>query len=91
MKVVARGAGTSLAGGALPMADAIVIGVSKMIDILDVDYDNRTITTAARRHQSWCYGYRKSGQILLRARSFIPACLHYCWQYRHEFWRRPIV
>jgi len=44
VKVVARGAGTSLAGGALPMADAIVIGVSKMIDILDVDYDNRTIT-----------------------------------------------
>lgn len=44
VKVVARGAGTSLAGGALPMADAIVIGVSKMIDILVVDYDNRTIT-----------------------------------------------
>ena len=44
VKVVARGAGTSLAGGALPMKDAIVVGVSKMTDILDVDYDNRTIT-----------------------------------------------
>ena len=44
VKVVARGAGTSLAGGALPLKDAIVIGVSKMTKILDVDYDNRTIT-----------------------------------------------
>lgn len=44
VKVVARGAGTSLAGGALPMKDAIVVGVSKMTRILDVDYDNRTIT-----------------------------------------------
>ena len=44
VKVVARGAGTSLAGGALPLQDAIVVGVSKMTDILDVDYENRTIT-----------------------------------------------
>ena len=44
VKVVARGAGTSLAGGALPLRDAIVVGVSKMTKILDVDYDNRTIT-----------------------------------------------
>ena len=44
VKVVARGAGTSLSGGALPLKDAIVVGVSKMSKILDVDYDNRTIT-----------------------------------------------
>lgn len=44
VKVVARGAGTSLAGGALPLQDAIVIGVSKMTKILDVDTANRTIT-----------------------------------------------
>ncbi len=44
VKVVARGAGTSLAGGALPLKDAIVLGVSKMTQILEVDYDNRTIT-----------------------------------------------
>lgn len=44
VKVVARGAGTSLAGGALPLRDAIVVGVSKMTDILEVDTDNRTIT-----------------------------------------------
>lgn len=44
VKVVARGAGTSLAGGALPLRDAIVVGVSKMTKILEVDTDNRTIT-----------------------------------------------
>jgi glycolate oxidase len=42
IKVIARGAGTSLAGGALPAADSVVITVSKMIKVLDVDYSNRT-------------------------------------------------
>ncbi|MCT4656836.1 MAG: FAD-binding protein [Cohaesibacter sp.] len=42
VKVVPRGAGTSLAGGALPVEDGIVLGVSKMSQILDVDYVNRT-------------------------------------------------
>ena len=44
LKVVARGAGTSLCGGALPAEDAIVIGVSKMNKVLDVDFENRTAT-----------------------------------------------
>ena len=39
--VVPRGAGTSLAGGAIPQEDAIVIGVSKMSKILEIDYANR--------------------------------------------------
>jgi glycolate oxidase len=42
VKVVPRGAGTSLAGGALPVEDGIVLGVSKMNQILDIDYPNRT-------------------------------------------------
>jgi len=42
IKVVARGAGTSLCGGALPAEDAIVVGVSKMNRILEIDYPNRT-------------------------------------------------
>ena len=41
VKVVARGAGTSLSGGALPAEDAIVIGISRMTRILDIDYMNR--------------------------------------------------
>ena len=41
VKVVARGAGTSLAGGAIPQEDAIVLGVAKMNRVLDVDFQNR--------------------------------------------------
>ena len=42
IKVVARGAGTSLSGGALPAEDALVITVSRMNNLLDVDTMNRT-------------------------------------------------
>jgi glycolate dehydrogenase FAD-linked subunit len=44
IKVVARGAGTSLCGGALPAEDAVVVGVSRMNKALKVDYVNRTAT-----------------------------------------------
>ena len=47
VKVVPRGAGTSLAGGAIPQEDAIVIGVSKMNRILAVDYPNRAMRVQA--------------------------------------------
>ncbi|WP_426440505.1 FAD-linked oxidase C-terminal domain-containing protein [Bradyrhizobium genosp. P] len=42
VKVVARGAGTSLSGGAIPQEDAIVVGLSKMNAVLSVNYANRT-------------------------------------------------
>ncbi|MCB5175489.1 MULTISPECIES: FAD-linked oxidase C-terminal domain-containing protein [Microvirga] len=42
VKVVPRGAGTSLCGGAIPQEDAIVLGVSKMNRVLDIDFENRT-------------------------------------------------
>lgn len=38
--IVPRGAGTSLSGGALPRADGILIGLSRMKRILDIDYEN---------------------------------------------------
>ncbi|MCC2096757.1 MAG: FAD-binding protein [Hyphomicrobiales bacterium] len=41
VKIIPRGAGTSLSGGAIPQEDAIVLGVSRMNAILDVDYDSR--------------------------------------------------
>jgi glycolate oxidase len=41
VKVVPRGAGTSLSGGALPVADGIVLGMAKFNRILAIDYDNR--------------------------------------------------
>jgi glycolate oxidase len=42
VKVIPRGAGTSLSGGALPAEDAVVICVSKMNRVLEIDYANRT-------------------------------------------------
>ena len=44
VKVVPRGAGTSLCGGATPTADSIVIGTSRMNAVLETDFTNRTIT-----------------------------------------------
>jgi glycolate oxidase len=43
LKVIPRGAGTSLCGGALPAEDAIVICVSKLNRVLGVDFANRTV------------------------------------------------
>lgn len=43
INVVPRGAGTSLSGGAIPVADAIVLGLGKFNRILDIDYANRCV------------------------------------------------
>jgi glycolate oxidase len=47
LRVIPRGAGTSLAGGALPLADAVVIGLMRMNRILDIDYADRCATVQA--------------------------------------------
>ena len=41
VKVVARGAGTSLSGGSLPLADGIVLGMGRFNRVLGIDYANR--------------------------------------------------
>ena len=41
IKVVPRGAGTSLSGGALPLADGVLLSMTKFKQILEVDYENR--------------------------------------------------
>ncbi len=41
--VVPRGSGTSLAGGALPTEDSIILGVARMRDVLEVNYADRII------------------------------------------------
>ena len=75
IKVVARGAGTSLSGGALPAEDAVVVAVSRMNRVLEVDYVNRVarvevgITNLAISGPS-------NGRLLLCARSLEPARLH---------------
>ncbi|WP_298567805.1 FAD-linked oxidase C-terminal domain-containing protein [uncultured Aliiroseovarius sp.] len=47
--VVPRGAGTSLAGGALPTADSVILGVARLNDVLETDYANRIIRVQSGR------------------------------------------
>jgi glycolate oxidase len=73
VKVVPRGAGTSLSGGALPLVDGIVLGLGKLNRILDIDLDNRTVTaqpgvtnlaiTRAVEHAGFYYAPDPSSQI----------------------------
>ncbi len=43
IKVVPRGAGTSLSGGALPLEDGVLLGMAKFNRIRDIDFDNRVV------------------------------------------------
>jgi len=73
IRVVPRGAGTSLAGGALPLADAVVIGLMRMNRILEVDFDDRLAVveagvtnlgiTKAVEHEGFFYAPDPSSQL----------------------------
>ena len=52
IKVVPRGSGTSLSGGALPLADGVLLGLGKFKRIREIDFDNRVGGDRAGRHQS---------------------------------------
>jgi len=47
--VVPRGSGTSLAGGALPTADSVILGVARMAEVIETDYANRVIRVQTGR------------------------------------------
>ena len=47
--VVPRGSGTSLAGGAMPTADCVILGVARMNAVLETDYENRFIRVQSGR------------------------------------------
>ncbi|MDA0304873.1 MAG: FAD-binding protein [Proteobacteria bacterium] len=73
VKIVPRGAGTGLSGGALPLADAITLGLGKFKKILEIDFDNRTVITQpgvtnlaltqAVEHEGFYYAPDPSSQI----------------------------
>lgn len=73
VKIVPRGAGTSLSGGSLPLADAVTIGMGKFNRILDIDFENRCATvqpgvtnlaiTTAVAHAGFYYAPDPSSQI----------------------------
>ena len=43
VKVVPRGSGTSLSGGALPLADAVLLGMARFNRVLEIDYADRLV------------------------------------------------
>ncbi len=45
--VVPRGSGTSLAGGAMPTADSVILGVARLREVLEIDLENRAIRVQA--------------------------------------------
>ncbi len=49
VKVVPRGSGTSLAGGAMPSQDSVVLGVARMNRVLEVDHADRIMKVEAGR------------------------------------------
>ncbi len=73
VKVVPRGAGTGLSGGALPLADAVTLGLAKFNRILEIDFDNRCAVvqpgvtnlaiTEAVEHAGFYYAPDPSSQI----------------------------
>jgi glycolate oxidase len=73
VKVVPRGAGTSLSGGALPLADGVLLGLGKFNRILEIDVPNRCVVvqpgvtnlaiTHAVQDQGFYYAPDPSSQI----------------------------
>ncbi len=73
VKVVPRGAGTSLSGGALPLADGVLLAMAKFSRILEIDFDNRCAVvqpgvtnlgiTNAVAHAGYYYAPDPSSQI----------------------------
>uniref|UniRef100_UPI00356AA806 FAD-linked oxidase C-terminal domain-containing protein n=1 Tax=Actibacterium sp. TaxID=1872125 RepID=UPI00356AA806 len=47
--VVPRGSGTSLAGGAMPTEDSVILGVARLNDVLEIDLNNRFIRVQSGR------------------------------------------
>src|SRR5229473_3342649 len=73
VKVVPRGAGTSLSGGAMPVGDAILLGLGKFNRVLEIDYANRCARvqpgvtnlgiSKAVEHEGFYYAPDPSSQI----------------------------
>src|SRR5690606_17310807 len=73
IRVVPRGSGTSLSGGALPLQDAVLLVMSRFNRILDIDFANRAVVaqpgvtnlgiTQAVEHEGFYYAPDPSSQI----------------------------
>ena len=87
---VARGAGTGLSGGALPVADGVVVCLSRMRSILDVDLDNHQVTVQPGVTNLEVSKAVAAARVLLRAGPVVAAGVHDRWQRRGELRRRAL-
>ena len=73
IKVIPRGAGTGLSGGALPLQDAVILGLGKFNRILNIDFPNKCVVTQpgvtnlgithAVQHKGFYYAPDPSSQL----------------------------
>ena len=73
IKVIPRGAGTGLSGGALPLQDAVILGLGKFNKILNIDFPNKCVVTQpgvtnlgithAVQHKGFYYAPDPSSQL----------------------------
>ncbi len=73
IKIIPRGAGTGLSGGALPLKDAILLGLGKFNKILEIDFNNKCVVaqpgvtnlsiTHAVQHKGFYYAPDPSSQL----------------------------
>ena len=73
IKVIPRGAGTGLSGGALPLQDSILLGLGKFNKILEIDFNNKCVVaqpgvtnlaiTHAVQHKGFYYAPDPSSQL----------------------------
>ncbi len=73
IKIIPRGAGTGLSGGALPLQDAILLSLGKFNKILEIDFDNKCVVaqpgvtnlsiTHAVQHKGFYYAPDPSSQL----------------------------
>ena len=73
IKVIPRGAGTGLSGGALPLQDAVILSLGKFNKILNIDFPNKCVVTQpgvtnlgithAVQHKGFYYAPDPSSQL----------------------------
>ena len=90
IKVVPRGSGTSLSGGALPLADGVLLGLGKFKRIREIDFDNRVVVTEPGVTNLAISQAVGACRLLLRARSVVADRLLDRRQRRGKFRRRAL-
>ena len=83
---VARGSGTSLSGGSLPVKDGLVIGLNRLNKIVKLDPQQRIAVVQARSCESAHLPCCRATWLVLCARPLKSTHLHDWWQCGLQFW-----